>query len=401
MIRHKSLRILVPVGIILIGLVGAIVMVATRPKVEQRPVPFLPPLVRAQTVSYQDVQLSVNSQGTVTPRTETDLISQVAGTIITVSPQFASGGFFEEDELLIRIDPRDYEYAIARLEADVAQSRVRLVREEEEASIARAEWERIGSSSEPSPLVLREPQLEEARTILRAAQASLKQAKLNLERTRIIAPYPGRVREKNIDIGQYVSPGFRLGTVYSIDTAEVRLPVPDSDLAYLDICLDPENGRFTCPVLGVSLTADFAGRTHTWKGTIVRVEGEIDPRTRMVTLVCSVPDPYNRMSDSPGTPLAVGMFVDAEIFGKRVDDVVVIERSALRGEDTVLIIDDEDRLHYQKVNVLKTDARSAIITDGLSQGQRVCISPLEAVVDGMKVRLAGSVDIGRESGGDS
>lgn len=401
MIRHKSLRILVPVGIILIGLAGAIVMVATRPKVEQRPVPFLPPLVRAQTVSYQDVQLSVNSQGTVTPRTETDLISQVAGTIIAVSPQFASGGFFEEDELLIRIDPRDYEYAIARLEAEVAQSRVRLAREEEEAAIARAEWERIGSSSEPSPLVLREPQLEEARTILRAAQASLKQAKLNLERTRIIAPYPGRVREKNIDIGQYVSPGFRLGTIYSIDTAEVRLPVPDSDLAYLDICLDPKNGRFACPVLGVSLTAEFAGRTHTWKGTIVRIEGEIDPRTRMVTLVCSVPDPYNRMSDSPRTPLAVGMFVDAEIFGKRVDDVVVIERSALRGEDTVLIIDDEDRLHYQKVNVLKTDARSAIITEGLSQGQRVCISPLEAVVDGMKVRLAEKVDVGRESGGDS
>ncbi|MDT8273167.1 MAG: efflux RND transporter periplasmic adaptor subunit, partial [Desulfomonilia bacterium] len=367
-------------------------------KVEQRPVSFLPPLVRVQTVQLQDVRLSVSSQGTVVPRTETVLVSQVVGTVQFVSEQFVPGGFFDEGELLVQLDPRDYEYAIVRLEAEVAQNRVRLEREEEEAAIARSEWRRIGGSREPGPLVLREPQLQEARAFLNASLASLKQAKLNLERTRISAPYPGRVRETNADIGQYIGPGFRIGTIYSVDTAEVRLPVPDSDLAYLDICLDPSSGSFTCPILSVTLTADFAGSTNIWRGSVVRVEGEIDPKTRMVNLVCSVVDPYNRLSGAMRTPLAVGMFVKAEISGRLVEQVAVIDRSVLRDKDTLLVIDPENRLRFRTVSVLKTDALSAIISSGIEDGEQICISPLEAVTEGMQVRILDESAPGEESG---
>ncbi len=393
----RTMRIGVPLGILLLGVVSAVLMIRSRPRVERREVSFPPPLVRVLEIRKQDVRLKVSSQGTVSPRTESDLISQVAGQVIEVSPQFAAGGFFQKDDILIRIDPRDYEFAIARLEAEFAQARLRLAQEEGEASIAREEWERLAKDETPNPLVLREPQLTQARAALAAAEAALQQAQLNLDRTRIRAPFDGRIRTKKADVGQYVTPGAPLAVIYAVDHAEVRLPVPDGDMAYLDCCID-YRGQSPQPLdLEVVLKADYAQREYTWQGKIVRVEGEIDPLTHMVTLVARVRDPYSRQQQSARPPLAVGLFVRAEIMGRTVQEAVIIPRSALRGTDRVLVIDENNRLHFRKVEVLKTEAESVVLSGGLEGGERVCLSPLDVVVDGMLVRLSQD---GTETGGN-
>jgi RND family efflux transporter MFP subunit len=384
---NKKLKIFLPLIIIFIGIIAAFVMITSRAKIETRPVIFPAPLVRAKKIELQNVQLTVRSQGTVSPRTESDLVSQVAGEVIQVAQQFAAGGFFKEGDLLVRVDPRDYEFALSRLKAEVAQARLRFAQEEGEASIAREEWEKLEKEEEPNPLVLRKPQLAEAKASLDAALSNLKQAELNLERTQIQAPYDGRIRIKKVDIGQYVSPGAPLATIYAVDYAEVRLPVSDDEIAYLDCCLDYRSQNPAALNIDVNITVNFAGQSHQWEGKIVRVEGEIDPLSRMINLVARVKDPYGENRRSGRPPLAVGLFVEAEIIGKKVKDVAVVERSALRGTDQVLIIDKEKRLHFRRVDVLRADFETVIISSGLREGERVCLSPLETVVEGMRVRV--------------
>lgn len=384
---NKKTRIFYPIAILCVGIIGAIIIVKSRPKIEKKEVTFPPPLVRAQTIQLQDVQLIVKSQGTVSPRTESELFAQVAGQVIGVSPAFARGGFFSKGEVLIRVDPRDYEFAISRLKAEVAQAELRLAQEEGEASVAREEWEKLGEGEDPNPLVLREPQLAQAQAALEAAVAAFKQAELNLERTRIKAPFDGRVRSKNVDLGEYVGPGIPVATIYAVDYAEVRLPVPDDQMAYLDCCIDYRGQDPSDLDIAVTLKANYAGQRHEWEGKIVRIEGEIDPRTRMVTLVARVDNPYRQPEEGSRPPFAVGLFVDADIKGLFVENVAVVPRSALRGKDRVLVINGENRLHFRDVNVLKADAETAVLSTGLADGERLCLSPLETVVDGMHVRV--------------
>ena len=377
-------RIVLPLAVLLGGVLIAVVLIVAKSDVEVEPPRVPPPLVRALSVQKKTAQLRVRAQGIVKPRTESTLVSQVAGQLVSVSSDFASGGFFEPGDLLVTIDPRDYELAVARAQAQVAQAELRLAREEEEAGLAREEWDRVGNG-QATALTLRVPQLAEAKASHLAADAGLKQARLNLERTSVRAPYAGRVRATSVDVGQFVGPGTPLARIYSVDYAEVRLPVPDGELAHLDLPFGSRNGSTSESGPGVLLRGTFAGRRHTWSGRIVRVEGEIDSRTRMAALVARVEDPYSLGNDDP--PLAVGLFVDAEILGRRVDDVTVLPRSAFRGRDRVLVVDAEDRIRFRTVEILRSDADSAVVRSGLADGERLCLSPLDAAVEGMHVRI--------------
>ena len=329
----------------------------------------------------------MESQGTVSPRTESVLVPEVSGRITSVSRSFANGGFFEQDDILLSVDPHDYREAVVRAEAVVAQSRLRLAETQAEAEIALKEWEDLGRG-QATPLTLRRPQLAEATAAQAAAQAALQRAERNLARTEIRAPYAGRVRHKQVDVGQYVTPGTPLATIYAVDFAEIRLPLPADELAYVDLPLDyrGESGDLTGP--RVTLTAAFAGRTHEWEGHIVRTEGEIDPRSRMVHAVVQVRDPYARGEDPDRPPLAAGLFVDAAIRGRVVKSVAVVPRSALRADGRLLVVDDENRLHLREVEILRRTHDEVIVASGLRQGERVCLTPLVAVTDGMKVRTA-------------
>ena len=251
--------------------------------------------------------------------------------------------------------------------------------------MARREWADLGRG-DPNALTLRQPQLEEARAAVAAAEAALDRARRDIDRAAIRAPYAGRVQSKDVDIGQFVTKGTPVARIYAVDSAEIRLPLPDQQLAYLDVALSYRGGgQQTGP--SVTLSANFAGRQHTWQGRIVRTESEIDPVSRMVHLVAEVRDPYAPGSDPSRPPLAVGMFVEAEIEGRTVRDIVVLPRAALRGRDQVLVVDESSRLHYRQVEILRSTSDEVLIRGGLAEGDVVCVSPLDTVTDGMAVRV--------------
>ncbi|MCZ6746092.1 MAG: efflux RND transporter periplasmic adaptor subunit [Acidobacteria bacterium] len=385
---RSSLKWILPLVVVVVAAGMAYAMYLSRPDVEIRPPREVIPLVRVENITLRDMVLTVTSQGTVSPRTESSLVPEVAGRVVEVAPSFETGGFFAADQVLLRIDPHDYEQAVVSARARVATADLRLAREQAEARVAADEWRDLGREDQPpSPLTLRIPQMAEAEAALAAAHADLGQAERNLERTVIRALFAGRVRTKNVDVGQYVTPGVVLATLYAVDVAEVRLPLPDKDLAYVDLPLVYRGEADDDSYPGVTLRADFAGRTFAWEGRIVRTEGEIDRRSRMVTAVAQVKDPYDRGDDPRRPPLAVGMFVQAEIQGHHVTGVAVIPRAALRGESQVLIVDDGDRLRFRDVSVLRRSGDIVIIDGGLQDGDRLCLSSLLAVTDGMQVRV--------------
>ena len=373
------LKWILPIAILALAALVVVALVSSRPAVETAPRQVAPPPVRVVTVEPTRVELRVRSQGSVVPATEADLVSEVAGNIVWVAGSFEVGGFFDTGDVLLRLDRRDYELAVASGRASVAQARVALTREEAEAEVAREEWEDLGEPGEPGPLVLREPQLDEARARVEAALANQARAELDLSRTAIRAPFAGRLRAKRVDRGEFVNRGVPLATIYSVDAAEVTLPVPDSELAFLDLPLGAEL-RGAGP--RVVLEAPFAGGLHEWEARIVRVGGEIDPATRMVNLIARVEDPYRAMGDRP--PLSVGLFVDAEVVGRSVDSVFEVPRGALVGADRVWLVED-DRLTLRQVGILRSDPDVAIVSDGLASGDRVSLTILETAVDGMLV----------------
>jgi len=381
-----SAKIWLPLALLCAGALGATLVVWNRPKAEPAAPQIATPLVRAISVEPREVRYAVAASGTVEPRTQSDLVSQVDGEVIWVSPSFAAGGFFEAGEALVRIDPRDHEAVVESSRATVARA---------ESEFARARTERGRQRELAQRSVASQTRIDDAENAYRVAEAQLREARAALERserdverTELKAPYAGRVREESVDVGQFVNRGTAVAKLYAVDYAEVRLPVPDRELSFLDIKLGSRAARSpetngTGPL--VRLQADFAGGEQTWQGRIVRTEGEIDPRSRMVNVVARVEDPYGAEP-----PLAVGLFVSAEILGRSVESAIVLPRTALREDaqgQRVLVIDDEERLRFRPVEVLRTERDRVIIGAGLAPGERVCVSPLGAVVDGMQVRV--------------
>ncbi len=378
------LKIALPVVVVALAILGAKVLAGMQTPPASVTIATPPPLTRVQTIALEDHRFSVHSQGTVRPRTESRVVPAVAGRVVWVSPDFVSGGFLEAGAAMLRIDPYDYEQALVRASAEVAAAKLRLAQEQAESDIARSEWEELGEGPPPD-LTARVPHLENAHASVAAAEANLVRARHDLERTEIQAPYAGRVRDKAVDVGQFVSPGNQLGTIYAIDYAEIRLPLPDKDLAYLSNMPALYRGQRQTRGPEVVLRAEFAGSRHEWSGRLVRTEGEIDAASRMVHAVAQVRDPYGRSEDPKRPPLAVGMYVTAEILGDTATQVAIIPRAALRGEGHVWVLDEEDRLRRRAVEVLRLAGGDAVIGSGLISGERVVLSSLDFVTEGMLV----------------
>ena len=393
MIMRK--KALVPLVVLAAAVLVVAIVVATRPSVEAVPARVVAPLVSVIEVQPRDLQFSVHTQGTVVPRTESDLIPQVSGEVIWVSPRLVSGGFFEAADPLLRIDPSDHRVELEAARAVVARTKSEFAR-------AKTEIERQRSLAVQG--VASQARIDDAENAFRVAEAELREqtaklarAERDLERTEIRAPYQGRVRSEKVDAGQFASRGDSIATLYATDYAEVRLPLPDRDLFYLDIPFNlsgetvASEGDQTEMRLGpeVQLRAEFAGEPRTWIGQIVRTEGEIDAKSRMVHLVARVEDPYGQNGAIGSAPLAVGLFVEAEIQGRKVANVFVLPRTALRtdgGDDLVYVVDAGDRLRFRAVEVLRAERDVVVIGSGLRANDRVCISPMAAAVNGMAVR---------------
>ena len=302
-----------------------------------------------------------------------------------MSPSFLEGGQFRKGEVLLRIEGADYDLRVTQADANVAQAQTVLTRELSESDIARRDWEDLGEGT-ASPLSLRAPQLAEARARLAAAQAALDEAKLSQSRTVLYAPFNGRVREKTTSIGEYITPGQKLGRVYAIDVAEVKLPLTDKDLAKLGLGIGYAQSK-TTPGPEVLLSATVAGQPHTWRGTLTRTDSGYDAATRVLFAYAELKNPYTSGSDN-GTPLASGLFVDAQIEGRAIDGSVVVPRNALRGSDKVYIANDDGTLSIRQVIVASSDKQNVVLTGGLVAGENVIVSPVRGVAEGMKIEIA-------------
>jgi len=386
---RKFFRYLLPVALILLStaVVVALVKIAQSKRPERKDLAEQTVLVDALQASKTTLNFTVVSQGPVEPRTETTLVAQVAGQIVSVSPNFIAGGFFRKGEILLQIDPSDYETGLLRAQASLASRRARYADEKARSEQALKDWTNLGREGQPSDLVLRKPQLAEAQAGVQAAEAELQEAERDLQRTRIRVPYDGLVRSKGVDVGQYVAPGTPLGVTFAIDTAEIRLPLSGGDLAYLDL---PSATRLDqAHRVPVTLTATGDGLGGRWQAEIVRTEGIVDAASRVVYAVAEVVDPYGVLGQSRQAELKMGTFVQAEILGRRVERVVVLPRSVLHPEDTVLIANDERRLEVRAVSVARAEPERVYITEGIDEGEWVITTSMDAPIPGMKLSIMG------------
>jgi RND family efflux transporter MFP subunit len=386
---RKFFKYLLPLGLIGLSIVVVVAMVAIskgkRP--ERKDTSNVAVLVDAIRAEKATLNLKVFSQGSVEPRTQTTLVAEVAGQIVSVSSNFISGGFFREGEVLLQIDPSDYETGLLRAQANLASRRAQYADQKARSEQAQKDWENLGREGEPSDLVLRKPQLAEAQAGVQAAEAELQEAERDLQRTRIRVPYDGLVRNKQVDVGQYVAPGTPLGVTFAIDTAEIRLPLSSGDLAFLDL---PSATRLDqAHRVPVTLTSETGGPDGTWQAWIVRTEGVVDQNSRVIYAVAEVVDPYGVLGRSEQPELKMGSFVRAEIEGLEVKDVVVLPRSVLRPDNTVLIADAERRLEVRPVQVVRAEPRLAYIGEGIDEGEWVITTSMDAPIPGMLLAISG------------
>jgi RND family efflux transporter MFP subunit len=379
----KLIKVIAPVAVLAvsIGLVTALSAAKPAPEKKEDTQRFISLYV--DEVTSDNVTLSVEAQGEVRPKTEIDLIPQVSGRIVGISESFAEGAEFDPGETLIKIDDTNYVIAKIRAEANLAAAKVALQREHANAKIKAEHWLDKEQKGTPSDYALNKPQVQEAEAMLAAAEADLREAKLNIARTEINAPFLGRVREKSVGIGQYVTAGTRLGRVFSTDTVEVRLPLTDTQLAELNLPIGFMASEGNAPL--VQFSANVGNKQHSWTGRIVRTNAAMDQTTRMVYAIAEVSDPYGLGSDA-GAPMAVGMFVKADIAGVNSQAAMVLPRLALRNANKVYVINDQNRLEIRTVDVLSTSTDTVLVTNGVQPGDKVVTSTIPAAVDGMEVR---------------
>lgn len=379
----KLLKITAPLFVLALSIGVVQALSAAKPAPEQKEESHRLVSLYVDEVKSDMVTVSVKTQGEVRPRTEIDLIPQVSGRIVAISESFAEGAEFSPGETLIKIDDTNYKLAVIRAKARVAEAQVTVQRELANAKIKQEHWLDKRNNGEPTPYALNKPQVMQAEAQLLAAEAELKEAELNVARTEINVPFKGRVREKSIGIGQYVTAGSRLGRVFSTGTVEIRLPLTDLQLTELNLPMGFMADTFNAPV--VQFSAHVGNQQHSWSGRIVRTHASVDQQTRLIYAIAEVEDPYGLGSDN-GTPIAVGMFVSAEIAGVNSQSALILPRLALRNTNKVYVINDNNRLEIRTVEIISTSEDTVLVSTGVVVGDKVVTSTIPAAIDGMEVR---------------
>jgi len=387
-------------GLIVLGVgVGAATLIVVfGPEPESQTSEILARTIRSIEAKTSDMQLYVESQGTVASKQVIDVVPQVEGEVTYVSPNFVAGGRFKKGEVIVKIDPRDYELAVVTAEASIAERNQMVLQEEAESDLAAAEWAELGQG-EASDLTLRKPQRIGALASLKSAEASLKRANLDLERTEIRAPFDGILTEKTVDLGQFLNRGTKIGTYYSTEILEVRLPLTNRDIAQFDLGgLQSGTKEYD-----VRLTGQFANKAGRWNGRVIRTEGIIDVKSRILYVVAELKG-AELLSPDDGTPITIGQFVTADIVGRSVENIVRLPRESLRQGNQVLIVDEDNKLRTRMVEVLETNKDYVIIASGVENGDIVNLSQLGISVDGTLVETepqAALSDMMASSGGMS
>ena len=375
-------RAFIPPLIILLAIILAVLasMTAKPPEKKQQQKPAA--MVEVKEVTPRDMTFLVDSQGTAVPKHSTTLVAEVSGQIVDVSGKYNAGGFFKKGDVLLQIDPSDYEVAVQQARAQLLQAQAALEEEKARARVAEEEWSQFKEGEAPA-LGLRKPQLASALAALESAEANLAMAERNLERTTIRAPYDSVLRSKQADLGQFVGAGSQIATLYGTEVAEVRLPLSDLDITYLNL---PRESNAEPKVL---LESQVSGVDTQWMGNLVRTEGVLDEASRVIYGVVEVEDPYNLNGQTHKEPLRFGRFVQAQVEGQQVTGVMEVPTYAINPDGTVWTVADERKLQKKEIEVIRTQANTSIVSEGLEEGDLVVLTQLKNALNGMKVRLEG------------
>lgn len=383
--KQRFMKTLLPTAVLLTAVGTTWAMIELRPSTLPKATEPVVPTVQIVHAEPQTLKLNVISQGVVVPREEIDLIAEVGGKVLQMHPALVSGGFFEASDVLLMIDPRDYDYAIVAAQAKIAEAKRVLTNERAQVEQAKSEWQALGQG-EASDLALRKPQLAEAEAKLQAAEADLAKAKLDRSRCEVRAPFAGRVLSKQVGRGQFLPTGSVIARIFANDVAEIRLPIGIDQLAFLDLPQGNIAPRDHWP--NVVLRAEIGGQLQHWPGHIVRSEATLDKSSGQLFLVAQVEQPDRSTTDR--VPLLSGLFVHAEIEGVTRDKVFVLPRSALNTLQKIRLVNNEQRLELRQVEVLRTETDRVIIKSGLKSGEQVVISEMPMLVAGMRVVVAES-----------
>lgn len=380
-------KTLLPLAIIAGAVLLSMLMFMLKPAPPKLESPDTALAVETMVLEKITAQLKIQSQGTVLPRTSTSLISEVSGAVLEVSPQFVVGGVFQAGDVLMQLDPTDYQVALQRAEAKLISMNAQLSFEQARSAQAEKEWAMTGRPASEAPLLaLRKPYLAEAQANVLQAEAEVAQAQQKLDKTTIRAPYAGMVSQKMADIGQFVATGSKLGEIFAIDYAEVRLPMTKRDMAKLNLeALAGGQASST-----VTLTASVGGADLQWDALLVRSEGVVDQRNRAQYLIAQLDDPYNIRNSRQNPALLMGTFVRATIAGKQLEKVFAVPRHALLEGDNVAAVDKDNRLRLKKVEKIFGDDQFYYITNGLEEGVEIIVSAVGIAIDGMRVKPEGS-----------
>lgn len=396
---NEKIRKLIPVGIIGALLLIAFIIRSNPPEAPHRPA-FSGPVMIVDTIAVErrSYQIKLQSYGTVQPRTQTTLTAQVGGQIISVNPNVRDGGFFEKGDVLASIDPRDYEADVSIAEAILMDARQTLAEAQARSNQASEDWLRLGNEGEASALVLRIPQLEAAKARIKSAQSTLLKAELELERTDIVAPFAGRILRKHADLGQVVSKNSPLADIYATDHVEIRLPLRNSDLSFIDL---PERYRFEqkkAPTARVIIRSELVG-TSTWDAQLVRTEGAIDATARQLHVIAQINDPFSMERDGQA-PIKIGQYVTAELTGKTLQDALVVPNTAIYQGSYVYVVENE-LLQRRDIEIAWQNDSEAIIASGLKHGDALVTTPLGRVTSGIRVSTQSTQRSDREPAGGS
>jgi RND family efflux transporter MFP subunit len=340
--------------------------------------------VEVQTLALQPHQVMVESFGVVRPRVQSLLISQASGQITYVSENFREGGFFKQGELLLKLDDRDHRVAVKSAQANVLVAKQGLQEEQARSKQAETDWQRLGNGEKANNLVLREPQLAAAKAQLLSAEAQLEKANLDLERSKIVAPYDGRILVRNVDLGQVVSNNSQLAELYAIDRVDVRLPIKNKDLPFIDLPENFRDGEKNPEGAIVSFHSNLIGEQD-WQGKVVRTEGAIDSLAQQLYVVAQINDPY-KASEENQYPVKIGQYVSAKIYGKTIADALVIPNASIYQGSYVYVVED-DLLKRQDIVLSWQNDQQAMVKSGLKVGQKLVLTTLGQVNSGTQVSI--------------
>ncbi len=381
----KMKRALLPILVIVIALVLTFVLIKSRKVPKPHETTYLGPLVEVAELVKTSRQVIISGTGSAQSRYEVGITPQVKGRVSELSPQMVAGGIFRQGELLFAIEDVDYQLAIALAQSSLAQAEFELLRNENLADLARKEWHLLNSdnSAEPNSLVIYEPQLKSARAQRDAAQANVQQAELNLQRTRVFAPFNCYVRSEQLEIGQFINAGAPVATVAGVDQIEVVVPLSLDELVWLQV---PRSSTMQEGSLA-KIELQSGGQTFKWQGVITRALGEIDPRNRMARVVVTVSEPYAQNTEGKLlNDLLPGMFVEVHLQGEEISDVIAVPRGALHDNDTIWIVDEENRLHIREVEIIRRERDEVLVRSGLNAGEKIVLTNLTGAAEGMLLR---------------